>query len=309
LLPAGLASRGKEDEFDARQQSLIAHSLPPARPPLIGSISHLGLLEEEAIEIDIAALEIAALDHPDADLGGYFDSLDAMAQDLFETAQDADSAAEQAEALAQVIAVRHRFSGDADTYDAPANADLMRVLDRRRGMPVALSILYVALARRVGWIAHALNTPGHVLVSVVKDETILIDPFNHGAPVDTPQLAVLLTGAVENGVTIGPEHLAPMSNRSILVRLLMNQATRAEQAGEPDRALAVYERITTVAPAYILGWWDRARLEMIGARPEAARASLSAMLEMTRDPALRAQIKAALDALGGPGGARRGPLH
>ena len=98
-------------------------------------------------------------------------------------------------------------------------------------MPVALSILYVALARRVGWVAHALNTPGHVLVSIVKDETILIDPFNHGVTVDTAQLAVLLSEAVGSGVTLGPEHLSPMSNRGILVRLLMNQASRAEQAG------------------------------------------------------------------------------
>ena len=58
------------------------------------------------------------------------------------------------------------FAGDADSYDAPLNADLIRVLDRRRGLPVSLSLLYVAAARRIGWTAHALNTPysgGHIL--------------------------------------------------------------------------------------------------------------------------------------------------
>jgi regulator of sirC expression with transglutaminase-like and TPR domain len=265
---------------------------------LIQEIAHIGLLEDEAIEIDIAALEIAALDHPGTSLRPYFDSLDEMAQDIGDVAHAADSAEQQAGILAQILAEKHRFSGDSETYDEPANADLISVLDRRRGMPIALSIVYVALARRIGWVANALNTPGHVLVSIAGDETILIDPFNDGATVDSAQLAVLLAEAVGNGVTLGPEHLSPMSNRGILVRLLMNQATRAEMTGRPDRSLIVYHRITTVAPSYAQGWWDRARLELVGERPDAARASLSAMLEMTRDPTLRDLIKARIASLG-----------
>ena len=70
---------------------------------MIEQISHLGLLEDDAIRIDIAALEIAALDHPDAQLGGYFDSLDEMTRDLNDIAHCADSAERQAEVLAQVL--------------------------------------------------------------------------------------------------------------------------------------------------------------------------------------------------------------
>ena len=94
-----------------------------------------------------------------------------------------------------------------------------------------------------------------------------------------------------------------MANRAVLVRLLLNQATRAERSGHPDRALTLYERITTIAPANGHGWWERARLELVHDDVPAARSSLSSMLEMTRDAATRANIVEALDSLSG----ERGP--
>lgn len=265
---------------------------------MIVEIAHLGLLDDEAITIDTAALELAALDHPDADLSEYLELLGQIAEDVRARGGNARSASDQADLLSDVIAKEFGFLGDRDTYDDPANADLIQVLERRRGLPVSLSILYVAAARRAGWQADALNTPGHVIVRIGPETApVLIDPFNGGTRVDSHQLARLLTSALGQASPAASEHLQPMSNRSILVRLLINQATRAEQAGDAERALTLYERITTIAPAYGHGWWERARLELVQGDLAGARASLSAMLEMTRDPALRAQIAAALDAL------------
>ena len=130
---------------------------------------------------------------------------------------------------------------------------------------------------------------------------MLIDPFNGGTTVGLRTLAALLS-------TVGPvdvaasEHLSPMSNRAVLVRLLLNQATRAERSGDRRRALTLYERMTTIAPANGHGWWERARLELVHDDVQAARSSLSAMLEMTRDPATRAHIVEALDSLAGSEG-------
>ena len=266
---------------------------------MIEDIAHLGILDDDEIELDVAALEIAALDHPGVSLAEYRDTLGEIALDLLTGAAAATDATGQARLLARVIGDAHRFHGDRDTYDDPANADLISVIDRRRGMPVALSILSVGLGRRAGWAVHALNTPGHVLVSVTDEQTVLIDPFNGGVPISAEQLAALLAGALGPDARPTAEHLAPMSNRAVLLRLLMNQATRAERAGDPIRALEVYRRITTIAPAYAHGWWERARLELIERNVASARASLSAMLETTRDPALRTQVNAALDALAG----------
>jgi regulator of sirC expression with transglutaminase-like and TPR domain len=161
-------------------------------------------------------------------------------------------------------------------------------------MPIALSIVYVALARRIGWSAFGLNIPGHLLV-LVGDPAggVVIDPFNGGAVLDREAVSKLhaRAGGSETG------SVAALSNRAMLVRLLLNQATRARAAGKLERALAVYQRMTAMAPLLSQLWWDRAELEKELGQIAAARASLLAMLETTRDDALRRHIRNALDGL------------
>jgi regulator of sirC expression with transglutaminase-like and TPR domain len=256
-------------------------------------IETIGLLDDDEIELDHAALALSELDHEGVELEPYYALLDEIGERLEDFAE-AETPEEQGEALAQVFHEEFGFVGDADSYDAPLNADLIRVLDRRRGLPVSLALLYVAAARRMGWMAHATNTPGHVLVRIDDDSgdapSCLIDPFHGGAPVSDERLAALLYGTIGPDGVPGPEHVAPMANRGVLARLLLNQASRAERGGDPARALAVYERMTLVAPDNADGWWELARLQLQLHDVPAARASLSAMLEVTRDPARRELI-------------------
>lgn len=262
------------------------------------AIAHLGLLDDDAILLDADALKLAKLDHPDVSLMPYADVLSELTERLVVVGGDADTAADRAAVLAQVIGGEYGFLGDSRTYDDPDNADLIRVIDRRRGLPVSLSILYVAAARRLSWSADVLNTPGHVLLRVGSAvEPVLVDAFAGGRVLDPPQLTALLERMLGTGTGPTSEHLAPMTNRAVLVRLLMNQAARAERAGQVERTLTLYRRITTIAPSHGHGWWERARLELMRGDAAAARSSLSAMLEMTREPSLRAHIFAALDAI------------
>lgn len=174
---------------------------------------------------------------------------------------------------------------------------MIRVIDRLRGLPISLSILYVAAARRIGWAAEILNLPGHVLVLVGHEaKPVIIDPFRRGAPVDLEQITALLPSS-KSDVSSAVRHVAAMANRAILVRLLLNQATRAEKAGKGGRALTLYSRMTSIAPEYSHPWWERARLELVDNDVMAARASLVAMLEITREPALRERVTGTLDAL------------
>lgn len=265
---------------------------------MIAAIAHLGLLDDEDIRLDLAALELSALDHHGADLMPYVSQLDTLESELAADGAAAASAPEQAGLLAGILAERHGFAGDGHSYDAPINADMIRVLERRRGLPVTLAILYASLARRVGWTADPLDTPGHVLVRVgPADASVVIDPFHGGVIVTHDVVMNLVRQALGPDAGFDPRHLAPMSNRMTLVRLLLNQASRAEQARDPDRALVLYQRIVEVAPSHGQGWWDLARLQLGVGRVDEARASLSAMLEVTRDSAVRAHIAAALEAL------------
>lgn len=264
---------------------------------MTNDITTLGLMDEVDIELDLAALALSALDHEGTDVAPYVSLLRAIATSLDEAGEDAATADEQAEVLARVFAGQFGFTGDIESYDVPLNADMMRVLDRRKGLPVSLSILYVAAARRMGWTAHALNTPGHVIVSIGTPPVTLIDPFRDGTVVTSRELAVILARALGSDSVAQAHHLAPMSNRAVLVRLLLNQASRAEQNGDLTRAATLYDRMTIIAPGNGHGWWELARLQLVARDVDGARRSLSAMLEVTRDAERREHISAALDAI------------
>jgi regulator of sirC expression with transglutaminase-like and TPR domain len=258
----------------------------------------LGLIDDDEIMLDEAALTLALLDHPDADQDEYQDLLGTIVARLSAVAGHADSALDQAGALSRVLAGEFDFTGDVDTYDDPANADLIQVLERRRGLPVALSILYVAAARRLGWMANVLDVPGHVLVLLGEEVApVIIDPFRDGSLVSRDQLAAMLTTS-DLGARSAVRHVAAMPNRAVLVRLLANQATRAEQAGRGRRALDLYRRMTLMAPDHGQAWWERARLEQVDGDVSAARSSLTALIEITREPQMRSVVTRALDALG-----------
>ncbi len=259
-------------------------------------LQRLGLIDEEDIALDEAALTLARLDHGDVDLEPYFDMLDAIETRLDIIGADADTALERADALAAVLGEEFGFVGDQSSYDDPANADLIAVLDRRRGLPVSLSILWVAMARRLGWSADVLDVPGHVLVLLGAEAApVIVDPFAGGARVDAERLAALVMAHVGERKPV--THVSAMPNRAILIRLLQNQASRAEQAGKGRRALALYARMTVVAPTYPHVWWERARLQLVDADVAAARGSLGAVLEITRDAAWRRRVTEALEKL------------
>ncbi|MDQ0837341.1 SirB1 family protein [Sphingomonas faeni] len=261
------------------------------------NLIRLGLLDEGDIILDEAALSLALLDHPDVDPTPYRTLLDEVATRLDVVGRNASGASDRADVLSQVLHEEFGFVGDRDTYDDPANADLIRVVDRRRGLPVSLSILYVGAARRIGWEADALDVPGHVLVMVGAEAApVIVDPFREGMLVDREALAALLLAST-SGPAAAVSHIAAMPNRAILVRLLLNQATRAEHNGQGRRALELYTRMTLMAPDYGHAWWERARLELVDGDVTAARGSLSAMLEITRDPDLRRRVTDTLKAL------------
>nr|WP_253069864.1 transglutaminase-like domain-containing protein [Sphingomonas sp. H160509] len=97
-------------------------------------------MEDGEIELDLAALELAALDHPGIDRDEYLDELTDMEIALRAADGDAVSSAAQAQALSSVMVEEFGFSGDRTHYDDPQNADLIAVVDRRLGLPISLSI-------------------------------------------------------------------------------------------------------------------------------------------------------------------------
>ena len=261
-------------------------------------LMRLGLIDDAAIELADAALACAAADRPADDLSLLRARLTGLATRLLADSSGMTTARSFSRLLAETLAGREGLTGDTQDYDNPANADLAKLFERRRGLPITLSLLYVALARRVGWQADVLNVPGHVLVSVGGEtDRQLIDPFDHGRPIDRSALSDLIAQTIGGHITPSAEHLRPLSNREILVRLLSNQTVRARRGGDTARALLLTERMTLFAPRFTGLWWERARLEQLVGDVAAARASLAAMLETTHEARVKTRIASALAAL------------
>jgi regulator of sirC expression with transglutaminase-like and TPR domain len=130
------------------------------------------------------------------------------------------------------------------------------------------------------------------------EQPAVIDPFSGGRQLTPDGLLALIANASRPGGFPDELHLAAMTNRMALTRLLLNQASRAEGEGDPARAAILYERITIVAPGEPRGWWELARLQIAANDIPAARGSLAAMLEISIDPEQRERVLAALDAIG-----------
>jgi regulator of sirC expression with transglutaminase-like and TPR domain len=143
-------------------------------------MSSIGLIEDEDILLDLASLALSHLDHENTDIAPYLEKLEEIEDRVCDEGRSAILSRERAAVLSRVLDGEFGFVGDTETYDAPVNADFRRVLDRKRGLPIALSILYVAIARRAGWNAFVLNLPGHVLVQIGEKSPVVIDPFAGG---------------------------------------------------------------------------------------------------------------------------------
>lgn len=262
------------------------------------TIELLALLDDEDIALDAAALELAALDHPQTDPDEYATRIAYFAAQLLARSAGVTGAAERAILLRDLLAEEHGLGGDERCFGEEAGADFIAMLDSGRGLPVTLSLLYVAIARKVGWTATCLNVPGHVLVRLGEPPaSVILDPFDEGRVLDKRGMERMVERVLGNGATPEAANFPPMSNRQTLVRLLTNQAARARRLGRMDRALELHTRMTAFAPGLTALWWERARLEQHLGKLGEARASLVAMRETTRDRTLLHRVDSALKAL------------
>ncbi len=223
-------------------------------------------------DIATAALMLAALDHSARPLKPYRAHLAEIAEVAGAELRFARSIMEAARALSRLMAGRYGYEGDRMAYDDPQNADLICVIDRRRGLPVALGILYIHAARAGGLDATGLGSPGHFLLRIAgKGGQAMLDPFNGGTAVDPERLGTPPTmGAA---APEGFSQLEAVGDTDVLLRLENNLKMRALQSGARARALEVAKRMVLIAPRRGELWLDLARLnEQAGALGAAQKA-------------------------------------
>ena len=157
---------------------------------------------------------------------------------------------------------RFGYGGDTTSYDDPENANLIRVIDRRAGLPVSLGILYIHVAHAQGWPIAGLAFPGHFLVRLdFEARRLIIDPFHAGQPLEAGHLRDLLKQFQGAAAELEPRHYAAISNRDVLLRLQNNLKTRALQGNDPARAAAILKRMTLIAPDAADAWRELGLVE------------------------------------------------
>lgn len=235
-----------------------------------------GKLADDDIDLAAAALALAALDAPRTDLGPYRQHLQALVNDVGRTPALADDdAAGRAAAVNRVLFEQHGYAGDDETYDDLQNADLMRVIDRRRGLPVALGILFIHAARGQGWSIGGVNFPGHFLLQLAADrETVIIDPFHGGRLCMAADLRQLIKAHAGEAAELKPEHTRPAGNRRILLRLQNNRKSRFLRGDKLAEAAQVLDRMLLLAPED-QGLWHQSG--MLQARLGNLRAAVTAL--------------------------------
>jgi len=266
------------------------------------ALDAIGTLPDTEIDIGEAALLFGRIDAPDADwqaASAQLTELARAASALARTIDDADLAA-RAVGLSGLLGGRFGYRGDSETYDDLVNANLIRVIERRRGLPVALGVLWLHTAHAAGWAAHGVDFPAHFLVAMpgAAGQSVL-DVFHGGTPLTSKDLRALLKQVEGDTAELRPGLLRPMSSRRVLLRLQNNILTRRLQANDLESALSCAEDMLRIAPDHASLWHQVALLNQKLDRISAAIRCFDRFLALVPDGEAAREAKSIAESLRG----------
>jgi len=259
-----------------------------------------GQAADEEIDLARTALAFAVCNRPQAGEARFHDHLRQLVNEVTqEAAGQPTSLATQAASLRAVLVERHGYRGDRESYDDLSNADLSQVIERKRGLPVALSILWLHAGRGQGWAVDGLNFPGHFILRLeaAGGERLILDPFNDGQILDTNNLRALLKSFAGEKAELDSAHYQALPNRAILLRLQNNIKIRLLNANAYDQALPVIERMLMVAPKDAALWREAGLVHRQLENLRAAITCLENASGLAELPAARQRIAAEIAAL------------
>jgi regulator of sirC expression with transglutaminase-like and TPR domain len=239
-----------------------------------------------------AALWIAAEEYPDLDVEAYIDRLDEMAESVRPRLAAADAPSTIAR-FNEFVFAELGFGPNEAEYHDPRNSFLNDVIDRRVGIPITLSLVYIELCARLALPVVGVGFPGHFLVKWVGPSEVLIDPFFRKV-ISRGECLERLKASYGPQARLDEEMLAPATPRQIVLRMLRNLKHNYLGRGDLPRALAAIDRALLVSPEEAAELRDRgilySRLECFAA----ALRDLERYLELAPDDPLAAEIRGRL---------------
>jgi len=230
----------------------------------------------------------------DPDPVPFLKELDAWAFDLAGRMPLPWSLHKAIDTLNHYISQEKGLRGDHETYDRPENAVLPEVVASQKGLPIALSILWIDVARRLGMDAVGIALPGHFITGLRLDiGTLYFDPFNRCRSVGEEDAALLVGRATESRVIFDPSMLVPVSHRAILTRLTRNLHIRFLRSQHWNDAFWATTHLVLLNPGDPLAYRDRAMVQVKRGDIQGALADLLIAQSLTgnQDPGIREWIK------------------
>jgi len=221
--------------------------------PDAATVRFQALIEQPDDEIDLAegALLIAKKAYPDLDIGDYLSRIDRLAHAVSERLPAAASETDRILALNRYLFVELGFGPNVEDYYDQRNSFLNDVLERRVGIPISLSVLYIEVGRRVGLPLQGVSFPGHFLVKCKLEQgVVVLDPYGSGTSLSLPDLQQRLraTRGGEVSRAIVAAMLVAADKKQILARMLRNLKAIYVEQGDHNRALPVMDWIVSVVP-------------------------------------------------------------
>lgn len=266
-------------------------------PPHLERFAALVSQTPESIPLAEATLEIARGEYPGLDVRGYLERMDGLVRDAVRADPGRHAPADvRLQALNQVLFQDAGFSGNLGDGADPRNSYLNDALDRRTGLPVILSVIYLEVGARLGLRLAGVGMPLHFIVRLLEEEPpLFIDPFNKGTLMSQEDCRALLHRVSAGKVELQPEHLHPCSGRRILARILRNLKAIYVKDRDMARARRVVDQILIVQPEAVAEIRDRGMMAYQSLLFEQAVADLELYLDLApeaRDArTIRAQVQ------------------
>jgi regulator of sirC expression with transglutaminase-like and TPR domain len=207
-------------------------------------------LAEDALELDRAALLIAAESYPAMEVEEYLEQLDDIAALVRANDEPQASPVTRILRMNDVLFDELEFHGNTENYFEARNSFLNEVIDRRTGIPITLSVVYLETARRIGLPLAGVGLPGHFIVKYQDTEDeIFIDPFNAGRLLTEQDCFTLVLQMYQGRMVFQREFLNAFTKRQILMRMLQNLKGIYDRARDHAKTLSVIERALLIEPS------------------------------------------------------------
>ncbi len=190
------------------------------------------------------ALLLGLEDYPQLDIDEYISRLDDLAARVSMRGSPGEPAVFRLGHLHAEMFDADAYRGDGDNYYDPRNAYLNEVIDRRIGIPITLSVIFLHAASRLGLNASGVGLPGHYIVKVQFElNEVYVDPFHDGATLTMAEIRDLLSQMSGGRGRLAAEHLRAWTGRETLLRILANLQRMWQRGGDDKRAASAHERM------------------------------------------------------------------